>query len=172
VSDEEWRDVIGYEEIYQVSSYGRIMRIAHGPGARPGYILKGGLHKEGYRTVQLSIESRKKQHLVHRLVANAFLDCPPQATEVVHKNNNRADNRVENLEWYSRNNMLNVISGRRPRRCGKLQPSSKLTQQDVREIRRLWPTGNYTQRQLAKRFGIHAPTINKIIHRIYWKHVL
>jgi hypothetical protein len=103
---EVWKDIPGYEGLYQVSNLGNVKSlprewVAGNGGVRKhnGKILKGGGHG-GYRTVGLSNSVRKKTFHVHKLVAMAFLNHKSCGYELVvhHKNDNPSDNRVENLE--------------------------------------------------------------------------
>lgn len=93
------KPVPGYEGIYEVSDTGRIWRVAGGRGTRAGEIARFP-HTQGYLAVRLSRQNRKRGFLVHRVVALAFLGCPPSEKHVVdHKNGKKTDNRVTNLEW-------------------------------------------------------------------------
>ena len=86
---EEWKMVVGYEGIYQVSSEGRIKNAY-------GHILKPDTARNGYKRVKFF---DKKKFLVHRLVAIAFIPNPQNKEVVNHKNGIKTDNRVGNLEW-------------------------------------------------------------------------
>lgn len=90
-----WKDIKGYEGLYQVSDDGHVRRVkAHEPK-----ILK---NREGlYYTVSLSQNGKKKSFSIHRLVAEHFLDKPEGKAEVNHKDGNKLNNNVENLEWVS-----------------------------------------------------------------------
>ena len=90
-SDEVWKDIPGYENLYQVSSEGRIRR---------GERLKIP-HKDrgGYLTVWLCKNAAQKNYKVHRLVALAFISNPSGKMTVNHIDGNKQNNRVENLEW-------------------------------------------------------------------------
>jgi len=103
---EEWRDINGYEGLYQISSLGRIKRLAHHvTRARFGtYICKEKIcqctkQHDGYMMKYLSKNGKKSYHNVHRLVAEAFIPNPLNLPFVNHKNEKKHDNRVENLEW-------------------------------------------------------------------------
>ncbi|MGG7510948.1 NUMOD4 motif-containing HNH endonuclease [Plantibacter sp. YIM 135249] len=88
----EWLPVHGHEGAYEVSSAGDVRNVV------TGRVLKGTANDGGYLAVKL----RRRGHLVHRLVAIAFLGAPEVGQEVCHGNGNPADNRVENLRWGTR----------------------------------------------------------------------
>lgn len=91
---EEWRDVVGFEGFYKVSSIGRIKAI-HGKEK----IIKTSLDRRGYPRTTLCIRGRKKYDSIHRFVAIAFIDNPENKRTVNHKDGNKLNNCVDNLEW-------------------------------------------------------------------------
>ena len=104
---EIWKDIIGYEGLYQVSNLGRVKSceryVNHFPDGKrvvKERILKHGLVK-GYHNVQLSNNNIKITKLVAGLIATAFIYNNDKTLEINHKNGNRLDNRVDNLEWIS-----------------------------------------------------------------------
>lgn len=173
MSKEEWRDVDGYEGVYRVSSRGRVMRVAGGMGAIPGRVLRPQRAGRGYLQVILCVNCRVETKKVHRLVAEAFLPRPPGCNEVNHKNGDKTDNRVENLEWVTHSQNLKhahrVLGVKAVR--GEAHGCSKLTRHDVKKIRRLYAAGNHTYQELGEMFGVASPTIGQIVRREHWKHI-
>lgn len=109
---EQWKDIEGYEGFYQVSNCGRVKSLARETNAviqmnTEDRIKKASQKgKDGYLTVQLYKNNTAKSVYVHRLVAESFIPNPLKKKTVNHKNGNKQDNRVENLEWmtYKENN--------------------------------------------------------------------
>jgi NUMOD4 motif/HNH endonuclease len=97
MSQEEWRAVVGYEGFYEVSSRGRIRSLPR--GKRPGRMRKLNRRKDGYLDIQLRVNNIISNQLVHRLVAAAFCPRQPHETIARHLNDERTDNRAENLAW-------------------------------------------------------------------------
>ena len=94
---EEWKPIDGYEGLYEISSKGRVKSLPKcGRNAR---ILFEGYNKYGYKSVVLCKNGIYKRYLIHRLVATAFIENPKNLPEVNHRDENKENNRVENLEW-------------------------------------------------------------------------
>ena len=98
---EEWRSIPGYEGLYEVSSYGRVKSLERYKSNNGGIqlikerILKPNNTKKGYLTVQI----RNKKFKVHRLVALTFIPNPENLPQVNHKDEDKTNNNVDNLEW-------------------------------------------------------------------------
>lgn len=110
---EEWRDIPGYEGRYQVSDMGRVKSLARvvdrgrwGEVDVPERVIKPVRINTGYLSVHLYLTGKYKTLLLHRLVADTFLPNPDGLPEVNHLNGVRTDNRVENLEWCTREENL------------------------------------------------------------------
>lgn len=100
--EEIWKDIEGFEGLYQVSNMGRIKSLGNGKsGNSKERILKLRKNTYGYLQVVLSKDGKSKNYLVHRLVAEVFLDNPEGYNEVNHINEDKSDNRADNLEFCS-----------------------------------------------------------------------
>lgn len=104
MSKEEWKDIQGYEGLYQVSNLGRVKsleRITKIPNAKR--IEKEKIRKlgtrNGYFVINLMKNNKRKSFQVHRLVAEAFIDNPQDKPFVNHIDYNKKNNNVYNLEW-------------------------------------------------------------------------
>ena len=106
---EEWRPVKGYEGLYEVSNLGRVktlQRVYH-CGNHHSYrmvdehIMKPVKIKGGYLRIALSNGCKRSSHLIHRLVAEAFIQNPDNLPTINHKDCNPSNNFVDNLEWCS-----------------------------------------------------------------------
>lgn len=93
---EEWKDIVGYEGLYQVSTLGRVKSFHKGNTPR---LLKPHRCSNEYLMVQLSKDGLVTHMLIHRLVAQAFIDNPCNYPQVNHKDEDVTNNRVDNLEW-------------------------------------------------------------------------
>ena len=95
LEEEEWRDIKGFEGLYQVSNWGNVRRII----GKKERIVKQSPNNQGYLRLTLCKNNVKYPKRVHRLVAEAFLPNPDNLPEVNHKDECKTNNRVDNLEW-------------------------------------------------------------------------
>lgn len=102
---EIWKDVIGYEGLYQISNLGRLKKETH--------IFKQYIDKTGYLNVILTKNKVRKTKKVHRLVAEAFIKNKNKLPIINHKDGNKKNNFVDNLEWvtYKENSIHAVKTG-------------------------------------------------------------
>lgn len=91
---EVWKPIVGYEDRYEISNLGRVKSLK-----KNGLIMSPCKGKDGYYRINLKVRKQQKMKMVHRLVAEAFIPNPMGLPQINHKNENKADNRVENLEW-------------------------------------------------------------------------
>ena len=102
---EQWKDIKGYEGLYQVSNYGRVKSLPKKRITGTGFyiqkerIMSLQIKTKRYYGVVLTKDGTHKNFLVHRLVADAFIENPNNYEEVNHIDCNKLNNKVENLEW-------------------------------------------------------------------------
>jgi hypothetical protein len=95
---ETWKDVKDYEYLYQISNLGNVKSL-HYSGGKKEKILKFSKDKDGYLQVNLTKNKKHKNYKVHRLVALNFIPNPDNLPQVNHKDENKQNNKVDNLEW-------------------------------------------------------------------------
>lgn len=99
--EEEWRQIDGYDGVYEVSSFGRV-RSNNTYRHNEPHILAQSKRSDGYKMVCLSKNNVARNYVVHRLVAKAFLENKDNLEMVNHKDENKENNCVDNLEWCTR----------------------------------------------------------------------
>jgi hypothetical protein len=159
---EQWRDVLGFENIYQVSNFGNVRSIKSGLEKKITRPTKGdtrpfvNLHKDG----------KQKIMRIHKLVLEAFVSKCPEGLECCHNDGNSQNNHISNLRWDTHtSNIHDRIkhgTSNRGERCG----TAKLTLQQVRAIRQ----DNRLQKIIAAEHGVRENTISRIKSGGIWKH--
>lgn len=112
---EIWKPVIGYEGLYEVSNIGRVKSLSYNRTGKEK--LMTPVDNKGYYRVLFNSKGYRKQKLVHRLVAEAFIPNPDNLPQVNHKDENKLNNRAENLEWCT--TKYNINYGTRNKRMSK-----------------------------------------------------
>ena len=116
-NNEIWKDIEGYDGLYQVSDKGRVKSVKFGKEK----ILKPGRDKDGYLLVILSKNGERNTYRVHRLVAQAFLPNPNDLPQINHKDEVKTNNSVQNIEWCDQkyNHNYGTINQRIAEKCSK-----------------------------------------------------
>ena len=172
---EIWADVQGYEGKYQVSNHGRVKSLAryrknngNSQTFQEERILKQSINNCGYCIVELSLDAKRKRHSVHRLVASAFISNDDGKEQVNHKDENKQNNHVDNLEWCSCKENNNY---------GSHNEKSAKTRGIA--VVRIDESGNceefYSISEAARRTGISQPSISECLNKsgkaggYYWR---
>lgn len=175
---EVWKDVVGYEGYYSVSDRGNVRQELDRNGTFKGRMLALNRYdKERYFRVVLVIDKNKKCRTVHSLVAEAFIGPRLSGMQVNHKDSDRYNNNVSNLEYVSaRDNVLHAHkNGVSPR--GERIANSKMTAEKVRKLREKYVRGvnqfnkGTSYNALSREFGIEKTTVANIFLHRTWKHI-
>lgn len=175
--EEIWKDIKGYEGIYQVSNYGKIRsldRIDKINHFHKGRILKPASIK-GYLHVNLSVDGNINDVAIHRVVAETFIPNPHNLPQINHKDENKQNNMVTNLEFCTPKH--NVNYGTRTIRAsisqsGEKSHKHKLTQKEVEEIKSIYKrkSKDFNQKKLAQKYNVSFQEISNIIRGKKWKY--
>lgn len=165
---EEWRPVVGYEGLYEVSDWGNVRSLNYNK-TNQVKLLKQVAAKDGYLVVCLHKNGKQKEGKIHRLVATAFIPNQDDKPTVDHINGNKTDNRVENLRWATQmennnnpNTIVNMIGIQNGRQLNRPDVSKRVLQYDLDlNLINEYPSESEACRQL----GCHVGTISKSIRR-------
>lgn len=113
---EVWKDIVGYEGLYQVSNTGEVISLNYNNNGKEKKLRKG-INENGYEHVRLYKNGKGKTYRVNRLVAMGFIPNPNNYPEVNHIDENKVNNSINNLEWCTRK--YNANYGTRNKRAGK-----------------------------------------------------
>lgn len=172
---EEWRPVVGWEGLYEVSSLGRVRsldrwveKLWNGKTAYRqfyrGGMMRLQLHPADYFMVGIHPGGSR---LVHHLVLEAFVGPCPPGQEACHANDDGFDNRLTNLRWDSHAANCKDRTRNDKDACGERNGNAVLTAADVDAIR----ASSAMEKVLAPRYGVTKQTIGKIRRRERWMHV-
>lgn len=157
---EIFKDVVGYEDLFQISNFGRVF------SKRTNKILKQVISKTGYFIFATKIGGRGGKNVcfkVHRLIANAFIDNPENKPFVNHIDGNKLNNAIENLEWVTakENSRHAVDTGLLKTLKGFDNPNTKLTLEEAIEIKSKYIPNSreFGARALGREYGVCHSTI-------------
>lgn len=178
MQEEIWRGVIGYETTHMVSNLGRVKSLdRYVNGKHDKRILKGRILKpdntSSYSRVRLANASR---HLVHRLVAMAFIGEDKSKPVINHIDNNPLNNNVTNLEWCTQKENIrhSMVYGRRGYAQNvKLSKSQIMLVREMRDYSKTFPvrTQPFTCQWISKAFKVHESTVAYIANRKRWANI-
>jgi hypothetical protein len=167
--DEIWKDIDGYKGIYQVSNFGNVKNKSMVLSLRTN---------RGYKYITLYKDGKTTSKAVHRLVAISFIPNKKNKSEVNHKDGDKQNNRIDNLEWCtpSENSKHAYATGlKKPIKAnGELNINAKLSKKEVFEIRNRYVKGckvNGTT-AIAKDYGISKSQVCRIVSNKMWKEVI
>ena len=149
---EVWKDVVGFEGLYKVSNKGNVYSVGRRDlrgNRRRGRMLKPKYNGSGYLTVNMYKNGKPKTRTVHRLVAETFLPNPNDLPQVNHRDEDKDNNNVENLEWCD--SKYNINYGTRTERLSKKVRAVNIKTDEVLEFNSTQDAGRkgYTQGAVA-----------------------
>jgi hypothetical protein len=170
---EIWKNVLGWEDYYEVSNFGNVRsKIRKGKnrfGERfyGGDVVKKINHKNGYDVVNLTTKDKRQQKLVHTLVLESFVSIRPDKMDSCHNNGNKKDNRLENLRWDTRKNNCadKLLHG--TWQGGENNGSAKLNADQAKEAK----YSSFSLKFLANKFNVSVGCVSKIRYGSTWKHI-
>lgn len=181
--EEQWKDISGYEGLYAVSNLGRVKSLDRvSDRVRNGKVIafkvRGRILKQTKATEYPMVtlckgnkDNYKQPVNVHSLVAKMFIDNPKELPIVNHKDLDKFNNHIDNLEWttFKGNIQHAVDNGKQVGVKGAGHYLTKLTEEDVRQIREKAKT--MTRKAIAKEYNMSVSATNSIVNRSNWKHV-
>lgn len=177
VQEEQWFPISFVDEPYQISNLLRIKKLPREVKNKQSlYVIKERIispwiSKSKYYSIRMKTNGKNTSFLFHRIIALAFIPNPENKPQVNHINGIKTDNRIENLEWVtgSENIQHAFNTGLNQGRKGENHASSKLTELQVLEIRKLKNT--MTQQKIGELFGVKYQIIGNILRNENWKHI-
>ena len=159
-----WKHINGFSN-YMVNQYGDIININ-----RNNKLKRSHITKYGYRRITLCNNYHVKHYFIHRLIAEYFIPNKHNYPCVNHIDGNKLNNSIENLEWcnHSKNNKHAYLLGLNKKRSGESHPRSKLSQDDVNNIRKIYSKGGTTYRKLAIMYNVTYAHIGAIVRMKIW----
>lgn len=165
---EEWRPVVGYEGLYEVSDWGRVRTIRRRRGRE--FLMPRQTARGYFRAHLTDANGKESTQRIHRLVLLAFVGPCPEGHECSHLDGCRTNNRLSNLAWETvlQNHARKLEHGTQAK--GERIKSSKLTAAQVQDIRAR-VAARETHASVAKRYGLHVNYIWRLITNQRWRHV-
>lgn len=170
MSNEVWEEVLGYQGMYLVSNLGNVKSMS---AWKNGGLMKLKPNRYGYYRINLCLDMKRETVFVHRIVWEAFNGVIPDTLQINHIDGNKTNNRLDNLELVTASeNIQHAFDNdlMLPKR-GEANGFAKLTEDQVREIRKRIESGAISMRALSFEYGISDTTVRLIIKRKLWKHV-
>jgi len=188
MEDEIWKTIPRFNNEYEVSNTSKIRSVcaiiirANGwKYTRISKVLKPSFKGTGYFRGAVIVNKKMISYQLHRIIAEAFIPNPESKPQVNHINGIKTDNRIENLEWctISENQLHAYKLGLHKPKRGEDNINSKLTEQDVKEIRsyvlfkKEQGIKRYGRDDLAKKYGVSSNYIKDIVskRRGVWSHI-
>jgi hypothetical protein len=167
--EEIFLPVVGFEDFYKVSNFGRLLSFnkkkARGIGIRPPRILKPTNNSAGYPHCQLWKDGKIKDVHIHKIVAVAFIPNPNNYPIINHIDGCPNNNKIENLEWCTQKHNAQHACDMGLSAKGEKHYLSKVTDMQALEIRKIYNESKMSHRKIAFEYGVSSAVIGRIIRR-------
>ena len=174
---EEWRDIPGYEGLYQASNFGRARSLErwtphkrYGLQWVRGRVLK--ISPSGkYESLALYKDGIRESKMRHQMVLETFVGPRPEGMVACHNDSNTRNSVLSNLRWDTRsgNELDKITNG--TYQVGVRNPRARLVEQDILDIQEKRATGLYTLKELGEAYGVGITQISRIIKGEQWTHI-
>lgn len=173
---EIWKDIEGWEGSYQVSDCGRVRsldRMVESSNGRfrrfEGQVLRLQTNTNGYLYIGLHGAGRHVGAAVHRLVLQAFGGPAPEGHECNHKDGDKSNSRIENLEWSTKSdNQRHAYANGLASQKGEANNQAKLSPEIVEALRKVYALGQHTLDQVGLMFGVSGGNVGYIVRGDTW----
>ncbi len=172
MKQEEWKWMKDYEGLYEVSNFGNIKSWLPKWDGKPVNMkpVKGSC---GYYIVCLHKNKKPKNHYIHSLVLNTFTKKKNKEYQCNHIDGKKNNNRLDNLEWVTRKE--NCQHSRRLNlqyvKKGNELPHSKLNQEKVKEIRRIYSLRKFSFTEIGQMLDVGRGSVFNVVHGVCWRHI-
>lgn len=177
---EEWRPVVGYEGLYEVSNLGQVRSVQRRVSWQGtlttvrARVFKPCDNANGHKYVTLCNGGRRtrRNHLIHRMVLEAFVGPCPPGMECRHfPDRDPSNNRLENLRWGTRRQNMRDKFIHGTHLHGERSPNAKINDSQAKAIIQLLRTGKLMQKEIAARFGINPGIVQAIASGKTWRRI-
>lgn len=163
---EEWKPIIGFEDFYQISNYGRVKTTHKNNNSKT---IKKPFYSKGYLKIQLCLNKKQTNYSIHRLVALHFIDNPQNKSDVNHLRGFKDDNVFTQLEWSThQQNTKHAYENKICIRAKGNITNVKLTKQNILDIKSIYFKNGMSDKEISKIFNVSRQTINNIKNQKYW----
>lgn len=171
---EIWKDIEGFENKYQISNLGNVKTLDRYDSLgrfHKSKLLKISIEKDGYEYITLlGNKGATKSFFIHRLVVHAFMTNLNDLPQINHKDGNKTNNKVDNLEWLTAKQNVRHALRTGLRKSGENHPWAILTNYQVQQVPVLLEQG-LTQKAISKLYNVSYSCIKNICQKRKWNYL-